>query len=62
MMMPLVPPVSVAVAAVAVDVLHVEVLVILKDMTHPVPALQLIGAPITALPATLRNIRSVAPF
>ena len=62
MMMPLVPPVSVAVAAVVVDVPHVEVLVMLKDMMHPEPALQLIGAPVTALFATLRNMRSVAPF
>ena len=62
MMMPLVPPVTVAVAAVLVDVLHVEVLVMSNDMIQPDAARQLMGPTATALSATLRNIRSVVPF
>ena len=62
MIMPLVPPVTVAVAAVLVERPHVKGLVMSNDMIQPDPATQLMGAPATALPGTLRNIRSVVPF
>jgi hypothetical protein len=59
--MPLVPDATVVVAEVAVLEFHVG-LVILKDMTHPAPAVQSMGAPVTALAVTLKNIRSVVPL
>jgi len=63
MIMPLVPPVTEVFAEVAVEELHVDVLVISNDMMHPVvPDGQEMGATVTGLPVTLRNIRSVAPF
>jgi hypothetical protein len=62
MMMPLVPPVTVAVADVLFERPHVEGSVMSKDMIQADPAVQLMGVPVTALPVTLRNIRSVAPF
>jgi hypothetical protein len=61
-MTPLVPPASDATAAVGVEPFHVTGGVMLNDMRHPEPAGQLMGAVVTWLPATLKNIRSVVPF
>lgn len=62
MMMPLVPPATFVVAAGLVNVPHVKGLVMSNDMMQPVPVVQLIGAAVSAFPATLRNIRSVLPL
>ena|ERR1035437_1380367 len=63
MTIPLVPPVTDAVAPVGVDELHVAGLVMLKDMMQPVVFDgQFTVPPVTAPPATLKNIRSVTPF
>jgi hypothetical protein len=59
--MPLVPPASDALAAVPDPA--VKKVSMLKDMMQPVAADgQLMGAAVTGLPATLKNIRSLPPL
>jgi len=62
MMIPLVPPVSNAVADVAVPALQPLALVTLNDMMQPLPLGQPGGLVVRLLASTLTNIESVDPF